>query len=104
MNNKEYINIVTVSHFRHSYVIPLKDLEEFRKSESESQADIAQRLIQDEDVKEFSQTHISEDVVATKELSAIEFLDLIDDDPNCHMKSWSTASKINYAEYWGENF
>lgn len=98
----EYLNFVAVSHFRHSYAIPLKDIEKFRVTSDQTVKSIAQDLIDKESVKELSQFYIGADIVAAKEVTATALLNSMEADPDCHMNSWSTIQKLEYIDDWQE--
>jgi hypothetical protein len=59
-----------------------------------------------ESFKEFSQHHMDEVIVSTRELSATDYMNLFDTD-NDYLKSWDIEQKmsmINTIEYQDENF
>ena len=59
-----------------------------------------------ESFKEFSQVHMDEVIVSTRELSATDYVELFDAD-NDYLKSWPVSKKmesINPIDYQDESF
>jgi len=97
MEKKLYL-VETVSMFRMRYVIEAR--------EEGHAADEFVMEIGKESFKEFSQHHMDEVIVSTRELSAKEYLKLFDKD-NDYCKSWDISKKmesINSVEYQDESF
>lgn len=97
MDKKLYL-VETVSMFRMRYVIEAR---EASHAEDEFTMEIGK-----ESFKEFSQHHMDEVIVSTRELSAQDYLELFDKD-NDYCKSWDISKKmesINSVEYQDESF
>jgi len=95
MEKKLYL-VETVSMFRMRYVVEAR--------EEGHATDEFVMEIGKEDFHEFSQHHIDEVIVSTRELSAKDYLELFDKD-NDYLKSWSNEQKmsmINTIEYEDE--
>jgi hypothetical protein len=92
MEKKLYL-VETVSMFRMRYVIEARE-------EGHATDEFVMNLGK-ESFKEFSQHHMDEVIVSTRELSPVEYLDLHDKD-NEYCKSWDIAKKmesINSIDY-----
>lgn len=86
MEKKLYL-VETVSMFRMRYVI------EAREAEHASDEFIME--VGKEDFKEFSQHHMDEVIVSTRELSATDYMELFDKD-NDYLKSWPVSKKMEF--------
>ena len=86
MKKKLYL-VETVSMFRMRYVIEARE-EDHAKDEFVMK-------IGKEDFHEFSQHHVDEVIVSTRELSAKEYLKLFDKD-NDYLKSWDISDKMRF--------
>jgi hypothetical protein len=92
MEKKLYL-VETVSMFRMRYVIEARE-------ESHATDEFVMEIGK-ESFKEFSQVHMDEVIVSTRELSAQDYLELFDKD-NHYLKSWDIAKKmesINSIDY-----
>jgi hypothetical protein len=85
MEKKLYL-VETVSMFRMRYVIEARE-------ESHAQDEFVMEIGK-ESFKEFSQHHIDEVMVSTRELSAKEYLKLFDTD-NDYLKKWDIGQKMS---------
>ena len=86
MEKKLYL-VETVSMFRMRYVIEAR--------EEEHATDEFVMEIGKDDFHEFSQHHMDEVIVSTRELSAKDYLELFDKD-NQYLKSWDIAEKMRF--------
>ena len=85
MEKKLYL-VETVSMFRMRYVI---EAHESGHAEDEFVMQVGK-----ESFKEFSQHHMDEVIVSTRELSAKEYLKLFDSD-NDYLKKWDIGQKMS---------
>jgi len=95
MEKKLYL-VETVSMFRMRYVIEAR---EASHAEDEFVMEIGK-----ESFKEFSQHHMDEVIVSTRQLSATDYMNLFDAD-NDYLNSWSDQEKmsmINTIQYEDE--
>jgi hypothetical protein len=93
---KQYVLVTAISHFRMRYCVPVDALD----SEDEDVAvHKAKMLVDNQEVQEFSQLHISEDVVDTQILSEDELLAQFDAD-NDYLRSWTDEKKIEWVNNW----
>lgn len=86
MEKKLYL-VETVSMFRMRYVVEAR---EAGHAEDEFVMEIGK-----ESFKEFSQHHMDEVIVSTRQLSATDYMDLFDAD-NDYLKSWDIAEKMRF--------
>jgi hypothetical protein len=92
MEKKLYL-VETVSMFRMRYVIEARE-------ESHAHDEFVMEIGKDS-FKEFSQHHVDEVIVSSRELSAIDYIELFDKD-NDYLKSWPVSKKmesINTIDY-----
>lgn len=92
MEKKLYL-VETISMFRMRYVIEANE-------ESHAHDEFIMEVGKDS-FKEFSQHHIDEVIVSSRELSAIDYIELFDKD-NDYCKSWPVSKKmeaINTIDY-----
>jgi hypothetical protein len=95
MEKKLYL-VETVSMFRMRYVVEAR---EASHAEDEFVMEIGK-----DSFKEFSQHHMDEVIVSTRELSATDYMNLFNQD-NDYLKSWSDQQKmsmINKIDYTDE--
>jgi hypothetical protein len=85
MEKKLYL-VETVSMFRMRYVIEAREV-------SHAEDEFVMEIGKDS-FKEFSQHHMDEVIVSTRELSATDYMNLFDAD-NDYLKSWSDQEKIS---------
>ena len=84
---KKLYLVETVSMFRMRYVVEAR---EPGHAEDEFVMEVGK-----ESFKEFSQHHMDEVIVSTRELSAVDYMDLFDKD-NDYLKSWSDQEKMQF--------
>lgn len=103
--SKEYVIVTTVSHFRHKYCIPVDELRAQNPNATDEQFNAiewAKDSVTVEEVQEFSQAHISEDIVDTRVVSEQEMLTEFDRD-NDYLRNWSEQQKIDFVHRWKSN-
>ena len=94
----KYVVVTTVSTFRHRYVIPMDELQALNP-EVPVNTEWALDLVTCEDIEEFSQHHIGEQIVDMVEKNEEEILELFDKD-NDYLKEWDRDQKINHIRNW----
>jgi len=101
----KYVVVTAISSYRMRYAIPVDELQRMNPDVSIEGREIewANDSVTCEEVKEFSQKHIGEQIVDTKVISEDEMLDLFDKD-NDYLKDWSTEKKIDYVKKWRLNY
>lgn len=80
----------TISHFRHTYAIPMEDDDELKHMKD---------LVTCGEVEELSQEHIGEDIYHATEMTENEVLKLFEEQ-NDYLNSWSTEQKIKHINDW----
>lgn len=97
----KYVIVTAVSSYRMRYAIPVDELQRMNPDVSIEGREIewANDSVTCEEVQEFSQKHIGEQIVDTKVFSEEEMLELFDKD-NDYLKDWSTEKKIDYVRNW----
>jgi hypothetical protein len=84
MEKKLYL-VETVSMFRMRYVVEAKEAEH-------ATDEVVMRTDQ---ITEFSQHHVDENILSVRELSRLDYLDLFDKD-NDYLSSWSEEEKLRF--------
>lgn len=100
--SKEYVIVTTISHFRMRYCIPVDELRKENLDASDEQfssIEWANDCVTMNEVEEFSQMHISEDIIDTRVVSEKEMLSQFDTD-NDYLRSWSEQQKIDHVHRW----
>ena len=99
MKNK-YVVVTAISTFRQRYVVPLDELQALNPD-----MEVDQRWAVDcvtmEEVKEFSQKHLGEQIVDCVVLNEKKTLELFNED-NDYLSSWGLDQKIRYIRDWKE--
>ena len=83
MEKKLYL-IETVSIFRHRYVVEAKEA-----SHAEDE------VVCNGELEEFSQKHIDENIISTREITPDEYIKIFDVD-NDYLKDWTDVQKMQF--------
>tara|TARA_B100000497_G_C7650292_1_gene391182 strand:- start:688 stop:1113 length:426 start_codon:yes stop_codon:yes gene_type:complete len=94
----EYVVVTCVSTFRNRYVIPVDELQRLNPDE-EVDPSWALDAVTCEDVKEFSQRHVGEQIIDAQVLREPEVLQFFDAD-NDYLKDWTEEQKISWIHDW----
>ena len=94
----EYVVVTCVSTFRNRYVIPVDELQRMNPDE-EVDPSWALDAVTCEDVKEFSQRHVGEQIIDAQVLREPEVLQFFDAD-NDYLKDWTEEQKISWIHDW----
>jgi hypothetical protein len=100
--SKQYVLVTAISHFRMRYCIPVDKLRAENPDATDEQfnaVEWANECVTMQEVEEFSQAHISEDIVDTRLVSEEEMLQQFDSD-NDYLHSWSRDKKIEWVNNW----
>ena len=89
MEEKLYL-VETISIFRQRYVVTAREA-----SHAEDEVVMNTTGHYNEDWNEFSQKHIDETILSTREISADEYIKIFDED-NDYLKHWDEAVKMQY--------
>ena len=85
--SKDYVVIRATSKFTQVYVVPLDD--------ADNDVDKARTMVQEEQVKEFSQTYLGQNIFDVDVVNEEQLLALFSTD-NPHLSSWSDEKKLNF--------
>ena len=97
----KYVIVTAISSYRMRYCIPVDELQKLNTDMSIDGHEIewANDCVTSEDVKEFSQMHIGEQIIdaeiVTEELMLSKF-----DADNDYLSGWTEDKKINYVRNW----
>lgn len=92
--DEQYVVVTTVHTFRHRYVVPMSELQ---ASNPDTPAEPAWALdaVTMEEVEEFSQKPLGENIVDAQVMVQDQVLQLFDSD-NDYLKSWSEEQKLQH--------
>ena len=96
--DKEYVVVTVTSTHRMRYVVPMDELQKMNKDYIVDPK-WALDLVTCEEVEEFSQIHLGEQIVDCVEMDEDEILELFDKD-NDYLKDWSKEQKIKHIRNW----
>lgn len=97
MTENKYAVVTCISTFRIRYVVPLDEtLDENQNVENASDSVVM------EEVREFSQEHIAENIVDRQVLSEDEVLKMFDTE-NQYLSDWPRSQKLDYIKNWKES-
>lgn len=91
---KDYVVVTTVSTFRIRYVVP-KDKLQATNPDAEVSSEWATDSVVMNEVKEFSQLHLGEQISDVIELDTDELIARFDED-NAYLKDWSREKKLDW--------
>jgi hypothetical protein len=94
----KYVLVTAISTHRMRYCIPLDDLQKMNEDMPVDPAWACDSVVMNE-VDEFSQEHLGEQIVDFDVLTEEEILKQFDKD-NDYLTSWTTEQKINYIRDW----
>ena len=99
--SEQYVVVTTVQTFRHRYVVPMSELQ---KMNEDYQVDPKWALdaVTMQEVKEFSQHHIGEQITDMFVMGEDEIVDLFDKD-NDYASGWTRDYKLAFIQNWKEN-
>jgi len=105
---ERYVVVTCVSTFRERYCVPLSKLQEsFTEvdimNDPAKQIEWANDLVTCEEVKEFSQSHLGEQILDTFILDEERVLQLFDRD-NDYLKDWPKSKKLKHLHDWRDNW
>lgn len=94
LKTKRYAVVTAVSSHRLRYVVPLDQLQEMN-TEAEVQAEWLADSVVMQEVEEFSQEWLGEQIIDTSVMSEDQMLQLFDKDNN-YLNSWTNEYKIEW--------
>lgn len=104
-NPKErYVVVTTVSQFRQRYAVPVSELQALNpdidiSADPAKQIEWAKDNVTCEDVKEFSQKWIGEQIIDGMILDEERIVNLFDRD-NDYLKEWTRKQKLDFITDW----
>lgn len=100
MSEEKYVVVTAIQTFRERYVIPMSELQ---KQNEDYQVDPkwALDMVTMEEVKEFSQEHLGEQISDMFVMGEEEVLTLFDTD-NKYLSEWSKEQKLKWIHDWKE--
>jgi len=98
---EQYVVVTAISSHRMRYVVPMSELQ---KMNTDYQVDTKWALdaVTMQEVKEFSQEHLGEQIADMFVMDEEDVLDLFDGD-NDYASSWSKEYKLAWIHHWEEN-
>ena len=96
--DKQYVVVTATSTHRMRYVVPMDELQKMNEDYIVDPK-WALDLVTCEEVEEFSQMHLGEQIVDCVEMDEDEILELFDKD-NDYLKDWSKEQKIKWIRNW----
>jgi hypothetical protein len=97
MSNK-YAIVTAISSYRMRYAIPIEDLQNLNK-DAKVELEWAADAVTCNEVEEFSQLWLGEQIIDVQELDEEQILELFDKD-NDYLKNWSRDQKLNHIKNW----
>lgn len=95
--NKYYI-VTTISQFRIRYAIPVEELQKMNTEKTVSKT-WAEDEVTCNQVNEFSQEHVGEFIIDSREIDEEELLNIFDKE-NSYMSGWTTEKKLGQIKDW----
>ena len=96
--NDKYVLVTAISTHRMRYAIPMDELQKLNE-EQPVDPKWALDCVTMQEIEEFSQEHLGEQIVDYDVLTEEEILAQFDKD-NDYLTSWTTEQKINYIRDW----
>jgi len=100
IEKNKYVIVTTISSHRMRYTIPLDELQKLNPDQPVDPS-WALDCVTSEEVKEFSQRHVGEQIIDAQVLNEDEMLQFFDAD-NDYLASWPREQKIAFVYDWKE--
>ena len=106
-DNERYVVVTCVSTFRERYCVPVSELQKLNPevditNDPAKQIEWANDSVTMEEVKEFSQSHLGEQILDTFILDKERVLQLFNRD-NDYLAGWTDQEKIDFIHNWKED-
>lgn len=106
--DERYVVVTAISTHRMRYCVPVSELQKLNPdvditNDIAKQVEWANDSVTMEEVKEFSQHHIAENIVDTFILDEERMLMMFDRD-NDYLKGWSKEKKIEHIHDWKDDW
>jgi hypothetical protein len=92
--SKKYAVVSSISTFRHYYVVDMDTIQALNPEGQVSPEWLADCVVMEE-VEEFSQTHVGEQILDVLTMNEDEVLELFDN-TNSYLSSWSREQKLKW--------
>jgi hypothetical protein len=104
MSDERYVVVTAVSTHRMRYCVPVSELQKLNTdvdimNDPVKQIEWANDSVTMEEVKEFSQSHLGEQILDTFILDEERVLQLFDRD-NDYLKEWTKEQKLKHIHNW----
>lgn len=96
----EYVVVTTISTFRERYVIPVDELQKLNPDDPVDPSWALDEVTM-QNVKEFSQRHVGEQIIDAQVVKEKEILQFFDAD-NDYLAEWSEEQKLEWIRDWKE--
>ena len=96
----EYVVVTTISTFRERYVIPVDELQKLNPDQPVDPSWALDEVTM-ENVKEFSQRHVGEQIIDAQVVKEKEILQFFDAD-NDYLAEWPEEQKLEWIRDWKE--
>lgn len=103
--NERYVVVTAISTFRQRYCVPMSELQKLNLDvplDAQKAIEWANDSVTMQDVHEFSQHWLGEQICDTMILDEERVLNLFDRD-NDYLSSWTKNQKLDYIQNWKEN-
>lgn len=102
---KKYVIVTAISSHRMRYCIPVDELQKLNTDVPVEGNEIewAQDCVAMQEIKEFSQMHIGEQIIDGEIVSEEKMLEIFDRD-NDYLNSWTKDYKVHWVRNWKENY
>lgn len=97
----EYVVVTCISSFRQRYVVPVDELQKLNPDEPVNPSWALDEVTM-ENVKEFSQRHVGEQIIDAQVVKEPEILQFFDAD-NDYLAGWDEEFKLAWIKNWKEN-
>ena len=99
MAEEKYVIVTAISSYRMRYCIPVSDLQKMNLDATVNPEEWAMDSVVMDEVDEFSQEWLGEQILDTREITEQEMLSLFDKE-NKYLESWSTEKKLEHVKNW----
>jgi hypothetical protein len=96
----EYVVVTCISSFRQRYVVPVDELQKLNPDQPVDPS-WALDCVTAEEVKEFSQRHVGEQIIDAQVVKEAEILQFFDAD-NDYLAGWTQEEKLAWIRDWKE--
>jgi len=104
MSDERYVVVTTVSTFRERYCIPVSELQKLNPdiditNDPKTQVEWAEDSVTCEEIKEFSQKHVGEQIIDTFIVDEPRILHMFNRD-NDYLANWTDEQKLKWIHDW----